>query len=452
MVQPTPDGSPEPGGTGHRPVANLLDDCVHCGFCLASCPTYSLWGEEMDSPRGRIDLMRQVSADGVLNSSAVEHFDKCLGCMACVPACPSGVKYDLLIDATRNQLEQQHRRPLPQRVLRGLIFGLFPYPRRLRLLTVPLSLYQRTGLDRVMRRSWLYRRLPATLRAMESITPAVGPAQTLPELNPAIGVSRARVALLTGCVQSVFFSDVNAATVRVLTAEGCDVVVPKRQGCCGALSAHNGRRAEAARFARALIDAMTQANVDNVIVNSAGCGSSMKEYVELLADDPVYAAKARDFAARTKDIAEFLDELGPAAARKPLPITVAYHDACHLSNAQGIRAAPRRLLAAIPELIVREIPDGHLCCGSAGIYNLVQPDAAAQLGDRKAAHVASTGAQILVTANPGCIMQISAALGRRGHDMQAAHTIQILDISIRGASAEFVGGRAAVAARDDAAR
>jgi glycolate oxidase iron-sulfur subunit len=443
MTATTPGERHEPAGDGRRPVASLLDDCVHCGFCLAACPTYSLWGQEMDSPRGRIDLMRQADADGALNPSAVEHFDKCLGCMACVPACPSGVKYDLLIDAARNRVEEQHRRPLRERLPRALIFALFPYPRRLRLLTAPLWLYQRVGLDRLLRRSPLYRWLPATLRAMESIAPPVRRARLLPEHTAAVGVKRARVGLLTGCVQSVFFPGVNAATLRVLAAEGCEVVVPKRQGCCGALSAHNGRRAEAARFARALIDTMAEADVDTVIVNSAGCGSTMKDYAELLAGDPAYAAKARDFAARTKDIAEFLDELGAAAPRHPLPVTIAYHDACHLSNAQGIRSAPRRLLAAIPGLSIKEIPDGHMCCGSAGIYNLLQPDAAAQLGDRKAANVASTHAQILVTANPGCTMQISAALGRKGHNMRAAHTVQILDLSLRAASPDLVASPSA---------
>lgn len=427
----TSDDGPVIAG-GHRLFANLLDDCVHCGFCLASCPTYSLWGEEMDSPRGRIDLMRPLDEGSALKPVVVDHFDKCLGCMACVPACPSGVRYDLLIDATRNHVEEHHQRPVPERLLRRLIFALFPYPRRLRLVTAPLSLYQRAGLDGLLRRSRLYSKLPATARAMESIAPRVRRGERLPEFSPAVGDRRARVALLTGCVQSVFFADVNAATLRVLTAEGCDVVVPRKQGCCGALSAHNGRRAEAAHFARAIIDTMLDAKVDYVIVNSAGCGSSMKEYADLLADDREYAAKAHEFATRTRDVAEFLDQLGPVAPRHPLPLIAAYHDACHLSNAQGIRVAPRTLLSTIPGLVVREIPEGHLCCGSAGIYNLLEPDAAAQLGDRKAKAVVSTDAQVLVTANPGCIMQIAAALRRDDRDMPAAHTVQMLDISIRG--------------------
>jgi glycolate oxidase iron-sulfur subunit len=416
----------------HPPSLDLLGDCVHCGFCLASCPTYSLWGEEMDSPRGRIDLMLQGVSGEPLTTSMVTHFDQCLGCMACVPACPSGVQYDKLIEATRSQVERRYKRPFRDRALRSLIFAIFPYPRRVRIVTLPLRLIQRLGLDRALRRSNLYQRLPLSVRAMEAIAPPIGPEQEVAEFVPAAGPRRAVVGMLTGCVQSVFFSGVNAATARVLAAEGCDVVVPRTQACCGALSAHNGREAEAMRFARALIDVFEQCKVDTVIVNSAGCGSTMKEYAHLLRDDPMYAAKARDFSARTRDVAEFLDELGPFAPRHALPIAIAYHDACHLSNAQGVRTQPRRLLSGIPELTVREIADGNLCCGSAGIYNLLQPVAAAELGDRKASNVAATGASLLVTANPGCLMQVSAALARKGVSIATAHTIEVLDASIRG--------------------
>jgi glycolate oxidase iron-sulfur subunit len=416
----------------HPPSLELLGDCVHCGFCLASCPTYSLWGEEMDSPRGRIDLMSQGVLGGPLSTSMVTHFDQCLGCMACVPACPSGVQYDKLIEATRSQVERRYKRTFGDRALRSLIFAIFPYPRRVRIVTSPLRVFQRVGLDRAMRRSRLYARLPLWVRAMEAIAPPIAPEQEVAEFVPAAGSRRAIVGMLTGCVQSVFFSGVNAATARVLAAEGCDVVVPRTQACCGALSAHNGREAEALRFARALIDVFEQCKVDTIIVNSAGCGSTMKEYAHLLRDDPMYAAKARDFAARTKDVAEFLDELGPAAPRHPLPIAVAYHDACHLSNAQGVRTQPRRLLSGIPELTVREIADGNLCCGSACIYNLLQPVAAAELGDRKASNVEATGASLLVTANPGCLMQVSAALARKGATIATAHTVEVLDASIRG--------------------
>jgi glycolate oxidase iron-sulfur subunit len=416
----------------HPPSPELLGDCVHCGFCLASCPTYSLWGEEMDSPRGRIDLMLQGVSGEPLTTSMVTHFDQCLGCMACVPACPSGVQYDKLIEATRSQVERRYKRPLRDRALRSLIFAIFPYPQRVRLATLPLRAVQRLGLDRVLRRSRLYARLPLSVRAMEAIAPAMTPIEEVAEFIPATGPRRAVVGMLTGCVQSVFFSGVNAATARVLAAEGCDVVVPKSQACCGALSAHNGREVEAMRFARALIDVFTESGVEAIIVNSAGCGSTMKEYAHLLRDDPLYSAKARSFSTRTRDVAEFLFEVGPVATRHPLPVTIAYHDACHLSNAQGIRAQPRRLLKGIPGLTLLEINDGDTCCGSAGIYNLLQPVAAAELGDRKASNVQATGATLLVTANPGCLMQVSAALGRKGASIATAHTVEVLDASIRG--------------------
>lgn len=417
----------------HPPSLQLLEDCVHCGFCLASCPTYSLWGEEMDSPRGRIDLMLQGVGGEPLTASMVTHFDQCLGCMACIPACPSGVQYDKLIEATRSQVERRYKRPLRDRALRSLIFAVFPYPRRVRALTQPLRLFQRLGLDRRLRRTKLYARLPLSVRAMEAIAPVVTATQPIAAFTPATGRRRAVVGVLTGCVQSVFFSGVNAATVRVLAAEGCEVIAPAAQACCGALSAHNGREVEAMRFARNLIDTFEQTNVDTIVVNSAGCGSAMKEYAHLLRDDPIYATKAIRFSERTKDIAEFLYDLGPAAPRHPLPVTLAYHDACHLSNAQSIRNQPRKLLRDIPGVELLEIADSAQCCGSAGIYNLLQPVAAAQLGDRKATEVQNTGATLLVTANPGCLMQIAGALERKGAAAIAtAHTIEIIDASIRG--------------------
>ena len=245
--------------------------------------------------------------------------------------------------------------------------------------------------------------------------------------------------MLLGCVQREFFPGVNAATARVLAAEGFDVVAPASQGCCGALSAHSGREAEAQRFARALIDELDRAGVDFVVVNSAGCGSSMKEYAELLADDPSYAQRARAFAARVRDVAEVLVEVGPVAPRHPLPVTVAYHDACHLGHAQGIRSQPRELLRGIPGLELREVADPELCCGSAGIYNLLHPGPARELGDRKAATVLRTGAQLLVTANPGCLMQVASAIERAGGAMALAHTVEVLDASIRGLGVGHLG-------------
>jgi glycolate oxidase iron-sulfur subunit len=416
----------------HPPQPELIKDCVHCGFCLPACPTYVLWGEEMDSPRGRIHLM-QTGLDGEpLSESMVGHFDACLGCMACVTACPSGVQYDTLITDTRAQVERRYERSRPDRLLREAIFRLFPYPRRLRALRGPLALYQRSGLDRLLRRSGLLDRLPPTLRVMESLTPKLTRRERLPQQVAAKGRRRAVVGMLTGCVQDAFFPEVNAATARVLAAEGCDVVIPHEQGCCGALSLHTGREDEAVRFARALIERFDGAGVDSVVVNAAGCGSAMKEYAHLLRDDPNYAARAQAFVERTRDVSELLTELGPVAPRHRLDVMIAYHDACHLGHAQGVRSQPRELLRAIPGLVLAEIAEADLCCGSAGIYNLLNPEPATELGDRKARNVLATEASVLVTANPGCLMQIAASAKRLGQHIALAHTVNVLDASIRG--------------------
>jgi glycolate oxidase iron-sulfur subunit len=413
----------------------LLDDCVHCGFCLPTCPTYELWGEEMDSPRGRIHLMSQHEKGEPLTDSMVEHFDRCLGCMACVTACPSGVQYDRLIEATRAQVEDEVTRSRTDRLLRKAIFAVFPYPKRLRLLRGPLRAYQASKLNMAP----LLHRISPTLAAMERLAPPRADHVRLPELVPARGERRAVVGMLTGCVQREFFPSVNAATARVLASEGCDVVIPKSQGCCGALSLHSGRSAEAKAFAKKTIESF--ADVEVVVVNAAGCGSAMKDYGDVLADEPEWAERAREFTAKTRDLAEYLAELGPRATRHPLEITVAYHDACHLAHAQGIRAQPRALLAGIPGLEIREIADPEICCGSAGVYNLLQPEAAGELGDRKAENVSATGADLLVAANPGCSLQIATALRRRGEEIAVAHTAEVLDASIRGIGKELLSPR-----------
>ena len=420
------------------PQLDLIGDCVHCGFCLPTCPTYVLWGEEMDSPRGRIVLMKEGHEE--ISAPLVTHLDRCLGCMACVTACPSGVQYDTLIEQTRAQVERRHQRSASDRALRSLIFSIFPHPRRLRLLRGPLRAMQRTGLDRAVRRTGLLERMAPQLAAMESLAPRLGKPERLPERVRATGERRAVVGMLTGCVQGAFFPGVNAATARVLQAEGCDVVVPRGQGCCGALSVHNGREAEAQQYARGIVDTFEAAGVDRVVVNAAGCGSTMKDYARLLADDPAYADRARALAEQVRDVSEVLDELGPVAVRHPLEMTVAYHDACHLAHAQGVRAQPRRLLTAIPGLELREIAEPELCCGSAGIYNILNPEPARELGDRKAANIVATGAQVLVTANPGCLMQVTSAIERSGHPMGMAHTVEVLDASIRGLPAESLTG------------
>lgn len=436
-------GPDEPAFDAHRPPdAALVGDCVHCGFCLTTCPTYQLWGEEMDSPRGRIQLMKSGLEGSPMTEEMVGHLDACLGCMACVTSCPSGVQYDRLIEQTRAQVERRHERPAKDKALRSAIFALFPHPRRLRLLRGPLRVAQRLGVDRVGS-SALVKRFSPQVAAMASLAPRLTAPERVAEVTPAQGEHRATVGMLTGCVQREFFPGVNAATARVLAAEGCTVVAPSRQGCCGALSTHTGREEEGQAFARRLIDVFDAARVDHVVVNSAGCGSSMKEYVHLLADDPEYAERAEAFSARVRDVSEILAELGPVAPRHRIPradgtpdddapLVAAYHDACHLAHAQGVRAQPRDLLRGIPGLEVREIPDGEICCGSAGVYNILNPEPARELGDRKAQNIRSTRAELLVTANPGCLMQVATSLERLGHPMAMAHTVTVLDASIRG--------------------
>ncbi len=428
----------------HPPATDLIAKCVHCGFCLPTCPTYALWNEEMDSPRGRIYLM-QLASDGKIsmNDNFVRHFDQCLGCMACVTSCPSGVPYGKLIEATRAQIERRYRRSLGEVLHRNLIFSVFPYPSRLRALLSPVWLYQKLGLRAFAHGTGLINLLPEKLRSMEALLPQLDGnhlTATLPERIPAQGRQRRRVGLLTGCVQQVMFAGVNAATARVLSAEGCEVIVPREQGCCGALAVHVGREKEALDLARRLIDVFERANVDTIVINAAGCGSSMKEYGYLLRDDPGYAERAKAFSAKCKDISEVLAELEPQAPRHPLPLRVAYHDSCHLQHAQAIRIQPRRVLKTIPQLEVLDIPEAALCCGSAGIYNLVQPDAARDLGDRKVRNALSTGAEMVVSSNPGCLLQISAGLKRNGKPLPVRHLIELMDASIQGKPAESLRG------------
>lgn len=417
----------------HAPSQEIIDQCVHCGFCLPVCPTYALWNEEMDSPRGRIYLMK-MAADGKaeMNAQWVGHFDTCLGCMACMTACPSGVDYGKLIEATRAQIERKFDRGSVERFYRRLIFGLFTRPERLRLLRGPLRLYQRLGLQKLMRRSGALRLLPKKLQAMEALLPELPAMEAVPEVTPAVGEKRRRVGLLLGCVQREFFPQVNAATARVLAAEGCEVVSPADQPCCGALLVHAGEEDGAVALARYLINVFERAEVDTIVTNAAGCGSNVKEYGHLLRDDANYAERAKSFAAKCKDVSEVLAELPARARRNPLRMKVAFHDSCHLQHAQGVRTQPRSLLAAIPELELVEIPEAAICCGSAGIYNLVQPNAANALGDRKAGLIAGLDADVVVTGNPGCILQMQASLERAGRKIPVLHTIQLVDASIRG--------------------
>ncbi|MDQ7908428.1 heterodisulfide reductase-related iron-sulfur binding cluster [Phytohabitans sp. ZYX-F-186] len=403
----------------------LLDECVHCGFCLPTCPTYAVTGDEAESPRGRIYLMDLATrGEAPVAGPVTQHLDSCLGCLACVPACPSGVKYNQLIESARPQLDREVPR---DRFFRSMIFTLFPYPRRLRVAALAGVLYQRLGLRWLTRRSGLLGRLPARARALEGLLPPVR-AKDLFARTKGTGTGQTRgVALLTGCAQRVFFKPVNDATVRVLAAEGCRVDLPKGQGCCGALSLHTGRDEEARAFARRTVDAFE--GYETVVVNVAGCGSVLKEYGELLRDDPGYAERAAAFAARVRDVSEVLAELEPVARRQPLPLRVAYHDACHLANAQRITRQPRDALRTIPGLELVEVPEEKICCGSAGVYNLLQPAMAERLGRRKAENLASARPDVIATGNAGCLLQIRRYA--EGGPL-IMHPVELLDWSIHG--------------------
>ena len=433
---PLSQPSEKPSSTGafdahHPPARELIDQCVHCGFCLPACPTYKLWNEEMDSPRGRIYLMK-LAADGKaqMNSQWVSHFDTCLGCMSCMTACPSGVDYSKLIEATRSQIERNYPRSAFEKLYRRMIFATFPRPNRLRLLRLPLLVYQKTGLQSLVRATGFLNLLPKKLRAMEALMPKLKSSERVPEVTAARGAKHGRVGLLLGCVQREFFPRVNAATARVLAAEGYEVVAPADQPCCGALMVHAGEETGALELARKTIDVFDRAKVEFIITNAAGCGSNVKEYGHLLRDDPTYASKAKSFAAKCRDITEFLGERTPQAKRNPLELRVAYHDACHLQHAQGIRIPPRQLLAQIPGIELLEIPEAAICCGSAGIYNLVQPDTANKLGDRKAELIIPLKPDVIATGNPGCLLQLQSSLARAGHNIPVVHTIQLLDASL----------------------
>jgi glycolate oxidase iron-sulfur subunit len=419
----------------HPPSKKIIETCVHCGFCLPVCPTYVLWHEEMDSPRGRIYLMKLAGeGQAEMNSQWVSHFDSCLGCMACMTACPSGVDYGKLIEASRAQIERRHARGAAEKLYRRFLFSVFTNPDRLHLLRLPLLAYQRSGAQALLRGSGILRLLPKKLRSMEALLPKLPRSETLPSVTRAQGEKRHRVGLLLGCVQREFLPHVNAATVRVLAAEGCEVVAPPEQPCCGALLVHAGEEAAAVDLAKRTIDTFERAGVDAIVTNAAGCGSNVKEYGHLLRDDPKYAGRAKAFSAKCKDVTEVLAELMPRAKRHPLALRVAFHDSCHLQHAQGIRAQPRAMLAQIPGLELCEIPEAPICCGSAGIYNLVQPDAANELGDRKAQLIAPLKADVVATGNPGCLLQLQAALSRAGEETTVVHSIELLDASVRGDS------------------
>lgn len=395
-----------------------LRACVHCGICLPQCPTYRVLEEEMDSPRGRLYLMRAV-AEGRLEMTATvaRHLDLCLGCRACETACPSGVQYGFLLEAARARL---HRRPPRGRRsgLARLILGVFPRPDRVGALLAGARAYQRSGLQPLVRALGLRDRLPR-LAALEALLPRVGAPVALPERVPAQGRCRGRVGLLTGCVQRHLYGDVNLATARLLALAGWEVLIPPTQGCCGALDLHAGRL-EAFRARARSLAAAFPADLDHIVTNAAGCGAAMKGYGHWLGDAP----EALAVAARTRDVSEVLVETELPLAR--LEVAVAYHDACHLAHGQRVRAEPRALLARIPGLRLTELRDGDVCCGSAGVYNLLEPAMAERLLEAKVERIRQTGAGVVAAGNPGCLLQIAKGCRERGVDVEVVHPVQLL--------------------------
>jgi glycolate oxidase iron-sulfur subunit len=433
--------TPPPAAAGPLSLHGLsvegVNQCVHCGLCLAYCPTFSELGTEMDSPRGRIFIIKSLAEGRMsLSDSTVRHLSLCLDCRACETVCPAGVPYGRLIEAAKAEIERDRPGPVGRRLFRWLNFGLLlGHPRLLGLAASGARLYQASGLQRLVRKSGLVKLLPGTLPAWEALLPPV-PAMreraAPPAVTPAEGPRRARVALLTGCVQSVIFAAHNRATARVLAKNGCEVVVPAGQGCCGALNAHGGDHERALTMARHTIDAFEAARADAVIVNTSGCGAHMKAYGHLLADDRAYAERARRFAASVRDLAEFLAQEPLRGPLSPVALTCTYHDPCHVVHGQKIKSEPRTLLAQIPGLRLVELTESDWCCGSAGIYNLTEPEMATRLLHRKVSHVLATGAEAVVTANPGCILQIQAGLGAHGTSISVLHLVEILDRAYGG--------------------
>ncbi|MBP7998679.1 MAG: glycolate oxidase subunit GlcF [Chloroflexi bacterium] len=402
-------------------MGQAVSACVHCGFCLPACPTYLVLGEEMDSPRGRIVLMKETLEGHLPLAEITPYLDRCLGCLGCTSACPSGVEYGELLTGFRAWAENKRERPLMERVTRTLVAQTLPYPRRFRLAAAAAHLF-----------TPLHPLLPTAFQPMLDLLPDKLPvADPLPGFYPAQGERRARVALLVGCVQQVLQPAINWATLHVLAANGIETIIPPRQGCCGSLAMHTGQAQQARALARHNLSVFP-ADVDALVTNAAGCGSGMKEYGLLFTGEPE-AAQAEALARRTKDVSEFLAELGlRPPAPLPSPLKVAYHDACHLAHAQGVRSAPRTLLQQIPGLTLLEIPENDLCCGSAGTYNLEHPALAEQLGQRKANNVWQTAPEAVVMGNIGCMVQISRHLAAANHPLPVYHTMELLALAYGG--------------------
>lgn len=407
-------------------MAYAVEKCIHCGFCLPACPTYTVLGEEMNSPRGRIVLMKAVLEGEVDLEEALPYVDRCLGCFGCVSACPSGVPYGELLIPFRAYAEPRRRRPLMRRATRRLALETLPYPQRLRLATLSGRLAKP-----------LQGLLPEQLQAMLSLLPvSLASTHPLPEIFPAQGKRRARVALLTGCAQQVLAPQINWATMKVLALNGVEVVIPQGQGCCGALALHSGEMEQARALAARNLRLFPK-DVDAIVTNTAGCGSGMKEYPLLFrgvdAKDETWAALVEQFAHKVQDVSLFLDRLGLIAPPAlPEPVKLAYQDACHLAHAQGVTEAPRHLLQSIPNLSLLPIAEADLCCGSAGMYNIEQPQTASLLGERKARNILNTGAQAVVSGNIGCLVQIRTHLERLGQPLPVWHTMEVLERAYRG--------------------
>ncbi|MEX2543315.1 MAG: heterodisulfide reductase-related iron-sulfur binding cluster [Trueperaceae bacterium] len=403
-------------------MTRAIQSCVHCGFCLPTCPTYVEMGEEMDSPRGRIFLMKEVLDGGLTLEEASPYIDNCLGCQACVTACPSGVEYGELLTPFRAWAEPRRQRAPMDRLQRLLLLETLPFPERFRLATLAGRMARPFA-----------RLLPERVRAMLELLPEHLPrAPQLPAVYAATGERRARVALLAGCAQRVLAPGINWATLRVLAENGVEVVIPPRQACCGALALHTGSEARAMATARRNLDAFVPGDVDAIVSNASGCGSGMKEY-PLLFKGASEEAGAQEFADKVMDISSFLASLGARPAQGfPRPVRLVYHDACHLAHAQGVRSAPRDLLAAAPNLELLEPQEWELCCGSAGTYNIEKPDVAGALGERKAGNLLAAGGDAVATGNIGCMTQIGYHLNRLGRPLPVLHTVEVLDQAYRG--------------------
>ena len=409
--------------------------CVHCGLCLNHCPTYKLWGQEADSPRGRIRQMQLVDQGQLeLGDAFVTHIDRCLDCRACETACPSGVEYGKLVEMARAQIATQYRRPIFSRAARDVIYRrLLPYPRRIETAARLLRLYQRSGLASVVRGAGILRLLG--LRDRERLLPKIDSKFFFNELGktfPARGPRRARVAFFAGCLAQVTFSELNRATIRVLQANGCDVVVPDGQVCCGALPAHAGERGVARNLARVNFEAFGLGTFDAIVTNAAGCGSTLKEYTHLFPASHPSRELAASFADKVRDVTDFLAELGLSAPMRTMPLRVTYQDSCHLAHGQKIREAPRKLIRAVPGVELAEMPLSDQCCGSAGVYNVTETQASLELLALKMECVRKTNAQVIVTANPGCILQLRAGAALHETGQEVLHVVELLDRAIVG--------------------